>query len=83
MLPKNYPWINGSPDGIYKDSIIEMKCLMSAKTFKIYLVNGKPTSKFNVQMWLQVYLAGLKKGYFCVADCNYSTNKNVEITCVS
>ncbi|XP_063893363.1 uncharacterized protein LOC126054673 [Helicoverpa armigera] len=83
MLSKNYPMIAGSPDGICEDSIIEIKCPMSAKTLKKYIVNGKPTIKFYVQMQLQMYLTGLKKGYFCVADSSYSANKNVEIICVS
>lgn len=83
MLSKNYPMIAGSPDGICEDSIIEIKCPMSAKTLKNYIVYGKPTPKFYVQMQLQMFLTGLKKGYFCVADCNYTANKSVEIICVS
>lgn len=82
MLSKNYPMIAGSPDGICQDSIIEIKCPMSAKNYKNYIKNGEPTNKYNAQMQLQMYLTGLQKGYFCVADSNYSTNKKVEILCV-
>ncbi|GBP65901.1 hypothetical protein EVAR_89394_1 [Eumeta japonica] len=70
---------SGSPDGICENSIIEIKCPMSQKTVKTYVNNGKPTQKFYVQMQLQMLLTGHKKGYFCVADCNYSANKKVDI----
>ncbi|CAG9788303.1 unnamed protein product [Diatraea saccharalis] len=79
MIAKNYPMLAGSPDGICENSIIEIKCPMSEKTFKNYICDGKPSQKFYVQMQLQMLLTGLKKGYFCVADCNYSTNKKVQI----
>jgi hypothetical protein len=79
MLSKEYPMIAGSPDGICEDSIIEIKCPTSVKTYQNYVNNGKPTEKFNTQMQMQMYLTGLQNGYFCVADSNYSTNKNVEI----
>ncbi|KAK9885167.1 hypothetical protein WA026_010677 [Henosepilachna vigintioctopunctata] len=83
MLCKNYPMIAGSPDGICEDSVIEIKCPMSAKTFKNYIVDGKPALKFYAQMQVQMYLTGLKKGYFCVADPNYNENKKVEVIYVS
>lgn len=79
MLSKNYPMLAGSPDGICEDNIIEIKCPMSVKAVKNYVNNGKPTQKFYVQMQLQMLLTGYKKGYFCVADCNYSANKKVDI----
>ncbi|GBP42998.1 Exonuclease [Eumeta japonica] len=83
MLSKEYPMIAGSPDGICENSIIEIKCPTSAKTYQNYINNGKPTEKFNTQMQMQMYLTGLQKGYFCVADSNYSTNKKVEIISVT
>lgn len=79
MLSVNYPMLAGSPDGICKDSIIEIKCPMSAKTYQNYIKNGQPAQKYFAQIQMQMYLTGLHKGYFCVADFNYSTNKNVEI----
>ncbi|GBP66044.1 hypothetical protein EVAR_37691_1 [Eumeta japonica] len=79
FLSKSYPMLAGSPDGICENSIIEIKCPMSQKTVKTYVNNGKPTQKFYVQMQLQMLLTGHKKGYFCVADCNYSANKKVDI----
>ncbi|KAK5650116.1 hypothetical protein RI129_001145 [Pyrocoelia pectoralis] len=83
MLSSEYLMIAGSPDGICEDSIIEIKCPTSAKTYQNYVKNGKPTEKFNTQMQMQMYLTGLQKGYFCVADnINYSTNRKVEIICV-
>lgn len=35
------------------------------------------------RMQLQMYLKGLHKGYFFVADCNYSVNENVDIISVT
>ncbi|GBP85042.1 hypothetical protein EVAR_48379_1 [Eumeta japonica] len=61
ILSKIHPMIAGSPDGICEDSIIEIKCPMSAKPFKKYICDGKPTQKFYVQVQLQTYLTGLKK----------------------
>ncbi|CAG9759600.1 unnamed protein product [Ceutorhynchus assimilis] len=83
MLSENYPMIAGSPDGICENSIIEIKCPVSEKTLKNYVSNGKPTQKYYVQMQLQMYVTGLKRGYYCGADCNYSANKNVQIISVS
>ncbi|XP_023951326.2 uncharacterized protein LOC112055440 [Bicyclus anynana] len=79
MLSKQYPMIAGTPDGICEDSIIEIKCPTSAKTYMNYVKNGKPVEKYNTQMQIQMHLTGLQSGYFCVADKDYSTNKKVEI----
>ncbi|KAF5280212.1 hypothetical protein FQA39_LY05346 [Lamprigera yunnana] len=83
MLSSEYLMIAGSPYEICEDSIIEIKCPISAKTYQNYIKNGKPTEKFNTQMQMQIYLTGLQKGYFCVADNNYSANKKVEIICLT
>ncbi|XP_047995676.1 uncharacterized protein LOC125233652 [Leguminivora glycinivorella] len=82
FISKKYPMIAGSPDGVCDDSIIEIKCPVSTKTYKNYVINGKPTKKFYAQMQIQMYLSHHHKGYFCVADCNYSVNKNVNIISV-
>ncbi|XP_046961765.1 uncharacterized protein LOC124543737 [Vanessa cardui] len=82
MLSKEYPMIAGSPDGICEDAVIEIKCPTSVKSYKNYLNNGKPTDKCNAQIQMQMHLTGLQKGYFCVADSNFSVNKNVEIVSV-
>ncbi|XP_063893189.1 uncharacterized protein LOC135117617 [Helicoverpa armigera] len=82
FISKKYPTIAGSPDGVCDESIIEIKCPISTKTLKNYVNNGKPTKKYYAQMQLQMYLSGRQQGYFCVADCNYNINKNVNIICV-
>lgn len=79
LISKNYPIIAGSPDGICKDAIVEIKCPTTPKTYKTYIQDGKPTKKFYAQVQLQMYLAGLSKCHYCVADCNFTSNKNVEI----
>ncbi|KAJ8974396.1 hypothetical protein NQ317_011240 [Molorchus minor] len=40
--------IAGSPDGIFEDGIIEIKCPISAKTC------GEATAKYNAQMQIQI-----------------------------
>ncbi|KAL0829617.1 hypothetical protein ABMA28_003123 [Loxostege sticticalis] len=47
---------------------------------KYPMIAGSPGSVKKMQ--LQMYLSGLHKGYFCVADCNYNINKNENIICV-
>ena len=71
--------IAGSPNGICQDSIIEIKCPMSNKTYQNYIKNGEPTKKCYAQVQMQMYLSGLKKCVFCVADPNYTSNHKVEI----
>lgn len=82
VLSTKYPMIAGSPDGICEDSIIEIKCPISAKTYKNYIKNGQASEKYNAQIQLQMYLTGKKTGYFCVADPDYTTNTKVEIISV-
>lgn len=52
------------------DSIVEMKCPIREWMYTNYVKNGKPTEKFCVLMQLQLYLAGLRKGHFCVVLTN-------------
>lgn len=60
LISKNYPMISGSPDGICEDSIIEIKCPMTSKTYQNYVKNGKPARKYfaqvpatNVLVWIK------------------------------
>ncbi|XP_046976423.1 piggyBac transposable element-derived protein 4-like [Vanessa cardui] len=41
-----------SPDGIFEDGIIEMKCPVNEKN---YVKNGQATEKYNAQMQIQMY----------------------------
>ncbi|CAG9781971.1 unnamed protein product [Diatraea saccharalis] len=82
VLSSKYPMIAGSPDGICEDSIIEIKCPISLKTYVNYVKNGQPTEKCNVQIQLQMYLTGKKHAFFCVADPDFAINKKVEIISV-
>ncbi|KAJ8961935.1 hypothetical protein NQ317_003886 [Molorchus minor] len=50
ILNSKYPMIAGSPDGIFEDGIIEIKCPISAKTC------GEATAKYNAQMQIQIML---------------------------
>ena len=55
---------------------------MNAKTYKTYILNGKPVPKYG-QIQLQMSLAGLHKDYFCVANWNYSINNKIEVISVT
>ncbi|XP_063547176.1 uncharacterized protein LOC134754765 [Cydia strobilella] len=76
---QEYPIIGASPDGVMKDAIIEIKCPTKAKLKEKYLKNGLITEKCKAQVHMQMYATGIKKCYFCVADSNFETTKNVEI----
>ncbi|KAL3273127.1 hypothetical protein HHI36_014581 [Cryptolaemus montrouzieri] len=67
----------GSPDGLCQDSIVEIKCPISnKKKWKTQQEMLFPNTNANVPKWT-------KKCYFCVADPNFSINKNVEIICIN
>ncbi|GBP81961.1 hypothetical protein EVAR_62780_1 [Eumeta japonica] len=52
---QEYPMIGGSPEGVTKDAIIEIKCPAKLKTKDRYLNNGVLTEKFKAQVQLQMY----------------------------
>ena len=83
FISQSYPMLAGSPDGVCEDYIVEIKCPMTKKTYSNYIKNAQPSKKCYMQIQMQMYLTGLKKCYFCVADPNFSTNSNVEIVCVT
>lgn len=43
-----------SPDGIWEDSIIEIKCTVGANTYQNYVQKGQPAQNYNAQMQIQV-----------------------------
>ncbi|XP_045458850.1 uncharacterized protein LOC123669284 [Melitaea cinxia] len=83
LLSSRYPMIAGSPDGIFEDGIIEIKCPLNEKTYKNFVKNGEPTEKYYAQMQLQMFLSQKKSCYYCVADPDYHKNKKVDIINVS
>lgn len=82
FISQEHPMLAGSPDGICEDSVVEIKCPVSSKTYLNYIKNGRPSKKCFAQVQMQMYLSGLKNCYFCVADPNFSASKNVEILCI-
>ncbi|KAH9627674.1 hypothetical protein HF086_016828 [Spodoptera exigua] len=80
IISRKFPMVAGSPDGILKkDVVVEIKCPTNEKTFANYICNGKITTKFAVQVLLQMYVSDLKKGLFCVADWDFEKNNKVHI----
>lgn len=74
------PIIAASPDGICEDAIIEIKCPINEKTFINYVKDGEISKKYAAQMQVQMFASNIKRGYFCVADCNFEVNNLVDIT---
>ncbi|KAF9824869.1 hypothetical protein SFRURICE_001742 [Spodoptera frugiperda] len=79
LLNSKYPMIAGSPDGIFEDGIVEIKCPISKTTYKNYIKNALATEKYYAQMQLQMYLSQKKNCCFCIADPDFSQNKKVDI----
>ncbi|KAL0829803.1 hypothetical protein ABMA28_003286 [Loxostege sticticalis] len=72
FISQKYPMLAGSPHGLCQDSIVEIKCPISNKTYVNYIKNGKPSKKCFAQIQMQMYL-----------NPNFSINKNVEIICIN
>ncbi|KAF4520569.1 hypothetical protein B566_EDAN011122 [Ephemera danica] len=80
VLHPDFPLLGASPDGVTKDFIIEIKCPFNSKSQKKYIdSNNEPALKHKLQMLLQMRLCDKQYGYFCVADCEFETSKNVTI----
>lgn len=71
--------VGASPDGVTKDFVIEIKCPISAKTFKNYIRNNELTEKVKAQINSQMKATGLKKGLFCVADPSFELTKELHL----
>lgn len=83
FICQDYPMIAASPDGMTKNAIVEIKCPNKEKTKINYINNGIISDRCKAQVQLQMYAAGVKGGYFCVADSNFEKTKNVEIIFVN
>ncbi|KAJ8721028.1 hypothetical protein PYW08_006493 [Mythimna loreyi] len=79
FISKLHPMIAVSPDGISEQFLVEIKCPFTEETIKNYLQDGKPSKKCYAQMQLQMYVCGIKKSYFCIADSKFESNKKVNI----
>lgn len=60
FISQEHPMLAGSPDGICEDSVVEIKCPISSKTYLNYIKNGRPSKKCFAQVQMQMYLSGLK-----------------------
>ncbi|XP_063623006.1 uncharacterized protein LOC134795103 [Cydia splendana] len=80
IISHEFPMVAASPDGILKgDTVIEIKCPTSQKSFKSYIHNNTITEKYEAQVLLQMYVSNLKKGLFCVADWEFEKNNKVHV----
>lgn len=74
-----FPFLAASPDGVLNgDTLVEIKCPSSEKSFKTYIRNNEITEKYEAQMMTQMYAMQLTKGLFCVADPDFERNGRVQ-----
>jgi len=82
-LSPEYPEFGASPDGLTEDSVIEIKCPLTMKTFTKYIrQNDVVGPKFMAQMQLQMKLCKKEKAIYCVAHPDFETSKKVKIVSV-
>lgn len=83
VILEKFPFVAASADGVADDSVFEIKCPISEKTFGNYINNqGEVQIKFKAQLMLQMLAWKKKKGFFCVADPKFEKNKVVTIVAV-
>ncbi|XP_043463389.1 uncharacterized protein LOC122510904 [Leptopilina heterotoma] len=84
LLNDKYPAIGASPDGIGENFVVEVKCPMSEKAEYRYISKKhKINDKYLAQIQLQMLMAKKVKGYFCMANHDFETSKNVSINVIN
>ncbi|XP_046408102.1 uncharacterized protein LOC124172687 [Ischnura elegans] len=76
-LNPKYPFLAATPDGIYDDILVEVKCPINSSSFKHYLRDGAPTAKCLAQIMVQMLMLGKQKCVFAVADPAFESNEAV------
>ncbi|KAJ8927328.1 hypothetical protein NQ314_020221 [Rhamnusium bicolor] len=80
FLSEEFPIIGASPDYITDDSVIEIKCPSSEKTFRNYIGNdGKIKKKHLYQIQLQMHLAKKNTAVFVVASHDFERTKKITV----
>lgn len=67
--------MGASPDGLSDEFVIEVKCPISKKTMKNYIVHGMIAEKHKAQIMLQMHATKMAKGLFSVADPDFEHNQ--------
>ncbi|KAJ8963991.1 hypothetical protein NQ314_005203 [Rhamnusium bicolor] len=76
IILQKFGILGASPDGVTKDSVVEIKCSVSEQNFSRYIdSNGEISKKYLAQVNLQMLSKNLKKGIFCVAHPDFETSK--------
>ncbi|KAI4458070.1 hypothetical protein MML48_7g00011771 [Holotrichia oblita] len=79
LLNRKYPIFGTTPDGIFEDYCVEVKCPSKEKTVSSYVKDGQIITKYYMQIQMQMYFAHKMKGLFCVAAPDFETTKVVDI----
>ncbi|KAI4458066.1 hypothetical protein MML48_7g00018168 [Holotrichia oblita] len=79
LLNRKYPIFGATPDGIFEDYCVEVKCPSKEKTVSSYVKDGQIITKYYMQIQMQMYFAHKMKGLFCVAAPDFETTKVVDI----
>lgn len=84
IILKDYGVIGASPDGVTQDSVIEIKCPVSEKSFSRYInYKNEIAKKYLAQINLQMLAKGVKKGIFCIAHPDFETTKKITVVDVN
>lgn len=79
QLNPKYPIFGASPDALYDDYCVEVKCPTSEKSISFYLTKDKRISaKYNAQVQLQMFLLNKTKCLFCIADPDFENNSKLQ-----
>lgn len=80
FICQEYPMLAASPDGILNgDTVVEIKCPTTEKTYKTYISNNEITAKYYAQVQLQMHITKLSECLFCVASWDFEENHHINI----
>ncbi|CAH0546595.1 unnamed protein product [Brassicogethes aeneus] len=83
FLSPKYPAIGASPDALGPNFVVEIKCPTKLETMTNYISSDyKLKDKCMAQIQLQMFATKMERGYFCVADHEFESNKQFTLICV-
>ena len=78
LISHESPHFAASPDGKYKDVLLEIKCPSKTKTVQYYISrDGRITPKVRAQLQLQMWIFGCANGILAVADPEFEKNSKI------
>jgi hypothetical protein len=81
-LNPDYPFLGATPDGMFANTLVEVKCPQKEVNVHKYIKDGKPTPKYEAQMVVQMVMLGKKQCLYAVADPAFEENGKIFTTLV-